>query len=976
MTVSPEARETATLLAELMERVEALERTDRLANSSVEGGALDVYDTAGELRQVIGQQPDGTYTLTDLNGPPPPVPTLPLIDETPGALVITWDGKFVNGEVAPADFSHVEVHLGPGEEVLPTDANQITTFKSLKGESFMIALPAGEEYSAVFQSVNTSLRESTPSGSTGGRALPVESEPTDGIPPASSPTPQVIGGIGVLHVRWTPILNADPVTYDVYVSDVAGFVPDPTTLVASVQGSAITVKRLAGEQTDEYDPNLAYETPYYARIIARDADGSAPAGGEASSMLVQVTGGDVAADTIQGRNIVGGSLTGDLFSGTLVLGSRISTGAIDEDPSSPTYGEVIGQRVDIDTAGVRLIDSSGKPVVNIPTDPGTEAMFTGEVRAKGLTVQAGATFESKFNEISRDGALNLSTGTSSPVNAPSPIITWDQFRLDVTTQRAGELGTFALNPAQVAAVGKQPQLYGGALILAQNVSGGCRLWYMNHLTGEIIISEDMEGFRITGLVYVILDSGSGIPCFLGEYTGGQWYVWSPAPDLNYGLYNKYDRLNPKQDPSLGWDESARKLMVMENDRANDRLVVRRLNPTATAYGYGTFTTTNFAANTELESDRPACCLYGQFDYGANRFITSSYGNGYAVRSYSAAGVEQVAEEWSSAAGSKRGIWWDGEDNRFGTLDSDGTVYYYTSLKWTSTAQDKWWMGVTWYDSDPLGAGTHETTLGKTTSLVMKKRSRLALSMPEIPNYGAVDDPDKWRLYMTTTDKDTIPASTSYHLQDEGVATQYPVFAVNMGGLPPPGQNNFGGANPGYIRSGANRTGNANQSKFLVDGAGEGRFDGLIPPASMMMWGGAAAPTGWLLCDGSTRNIADYPDLYANLGGASSPFGVTATTFNLPDMRSRFPVGVGTFGGLGNTDKYTDEATRTTRHDHSAVGLTTDTYTHTRQTFYAASGATAGLQGPAGHSHGVSGATGGGGGPLDFPHLSLNFIIKT
>lgn len=64
------------------------------------------------------------------------------------------------------------------------------------------------------------------------------------------------------------------------------------------------------------------------------------------------------------------------------------------------------------------------------------------------------------------------------------------------------------------------------------------------------------------------------------------------------------------------------------------------------------------------------------------------------------------------------------------------------------------------------------------------------------------------------------------------------------------------------------------------------------PAGMVSpYAGAAAPDGWLLCDGSSLLRATYPDLFTAI---STTFGtVDGTHFNVPDMRGRLPVGVGT-----------------------------------------------------------------------------------
>ena len=64
--------------------------------------------------------------------------------------------------------------------------------------------------------------------------------------------------------------------------------------------------------------------------------------------------------------------------------------------------------------------------------------------------------------------------------------------------------------------------------------------------------------------------------------------------------------------------------------------------------------------------------------------------------------------------------------------------------------------------------------------------------------------------------------------------------------------------------------------------------GMITP-----YAGAVAPKGWLLCDGSEVLIADYPDLFRVIGftyGGTAGLG-GLDTFRLPDLRSRFPLGL-------------------------------------------------------------------------------------
>jgi microcystin-dependent protein len=63
----------------------------------------------------------------------------------------------------------------------------------------------------------------------------------------------------------------------------------------------------------------------------------------------------------------------------------------------------------------------------------------------------------------------------------------------------------------------------------------------------------------------------------------------------------------------------------------------------------------------------------------------------------------------------------------------------------------------------------------------------------------------------------------------------------------------------------------------------------VPTGGIVMYGAAAAPSGYLLCDGSAVSRTTYSALFALL---STTYGVgdTSTTFNLPDLRARFPLG--------------------------------------------------------------------------------------
>lgn len=67
---------------------------------------------------------------------------------------------------------------------------------------------------------------------------------------------------------------------------------------------------------------------------------------------------------------------------------------------------------------------------------------------------------------------------------------------------------------------------------------------------------------------------------------------------------------------------------------------------------------------------------------------------------------------------------------------------------------------------------------------------------------------------------------------------------------------------------------------------------LLPAGSIIMWSGSSAPSGWLLCDGSNVSRTTYASLFA-IAGTSYGVGDGSTTFGLPDLRDRFPLGKGT-----------------------------------------------------------------------------------
>jgi microcystin-dependent protein len=78
---------------------------------------------------------------------------------------------------------------------------------------------------------------------------------------------------------------------------------------------------------------------------------------------------------------------------------------------------------------------------------------------------------------------------------------------------------------------------------------------------------------------------------------------------------------------------------------------------------------------------------------------------------------------------------------------------------------------------------------------------------------------------------------------------------------------------------------------------DGKVAALQPEltGAVKLWPGASLPTGYLWCDGSAVSRTTYAALFSAIGTAHGA-GNGSTTFNLPDLRGRMPLGKDDMGG--------------------------------------------------------------------------------
>lgn len=100
------------------------------------------------------------------------------------------------------------------------------------------------------------------------------------------------------------------------------------------------------------------------------------------------------------------------------------------------------------------------------------------------------------------------------------------------------------------------------------------------------------------------------------------------------------------------------------------------------------------------------------------------------------------------------------------------------------------------------------------------------------------------------------------------------------------------------------------------------FQSTSPVGAIEQYSGSSVPQGWLACDGSAVSRTQYQSLF-NTIGTSYGNGDGSTTFNLPDLRGRTPIGEGqgpslsnrSIGESGGEEEHTISETEMPNHDH-------------------------------------------------------------
>jgi len=463
------------------------------------------------------------------------------------------------------------------------------------------------------------------------------------------------------------------------------------------------------------------------------------------------------------------------------------------------YGSMAKRHVQIDSSGIRLVNAQGQIQISIPTDESETPVFNGGIQAAWARFLGGASFEGQ-SEIAKDATISLSDGIKSPVGTPTLTQEYEQYTIqrEPDTWGPGFSSKPTLNPSNITGMTYR----NGYLHLTENRSGGVATWMMR-MGGTMFYADFFSGWSWASPFTDTRDPSRNL--FMGEFGGAHW-AW---------VYNGTSVISNRIPAGVvPTGVKAQAFWNPVNDRfyvfyphidGSGRNVYKRLNINNTSAGTMTLEATTVSGSGTAPSSTN---LAGAFIDGGTIYTIARGTTAVQVYVFAAGddGASIPGSRWDLAGNS---VGFTRDATNFFAVDTAGRLTKYSDWTWTET-NHKIFAGLTWFDSDTGGTGVHETDITTLASVALKKRiSGIRVTLPQVPDNGGSDDPDRWRLYAYKGSALALPGGrTSMFLQSQGGSpsqqTTYiiPANGLVTSGTNPPATNNFPATGPGKIISAA------------------------------------------------------------------------------------------------------------------------------------------------------------------------------
>lgn len=679
-------------------------------------------------------------------------------------------------------------------------------------------------------------------GSTGEPVFTYGTDPysTDRTEPPGRPsTPSATSRLGVVTVCWDGLTDEGALMpsslqrVELHRSFESDFIPTADTWVQNLTGPS------CASITDQ-----TYGTTYFYRLVAVNRYGSSEPSAQVSALTQALVDTDVIGQVIHGANIVDGtisavdkvianSVTSELIQAlaikaghldvNVVQAMHIAAGSIDASKlsallvlSSKMASSVTGRRWEADQFGIRLYAADGTIVVNLPTDAAAPATFSGDVLARSITITNQFALRGTTNEVAKGGVLTLAGGTTPPNSPPSIDVTWESVAID---QPYTEAQRYYDDPVRHGWVRNGSYYY----TAQARTTGNAVVRRYSVTTGDVDPS-----WTVTSPSLKYLTGGV-------TFIGNTMYVMGKITWSDYYRVESYDITTMARLSTWTWLGGVERWVALGTKGTNlliayyregfNRLEISEVTPTGTDVALYTSDLGYY--------DNITSVLYGNFDFGAPRFIVTYENRAFdltwqpqpAVLSVSGTVLSYVAEQVWLVPNRTYGMCWDSTLSKFVRLQDDVTMIRHSNITWTAAESSTWWASHTWYDSNATG-GTHETSSGPLTSFTMQKRALVSVTLPPLPpTTGSTDDPVAARVYLGRGAAQPLRTKMERQatLADGVSSTVLSTATLPAGGADavnqPPALSNFPNASPAELRA-------TDPLRFSVKGDGSGAWGSL------------------------------------------------------------------------------------------------------------------------------------------------------